>query len=54
MADPNGFLSQPRADAAKRAVDERLGNWLEVCGHLRPWERDGHVRAEVIVEAFCG
>ena len=30
MADPHGFLEVPKVEAAKRAVDERVGDWREV------------------------
>ncbi|PPK67630.1 glutamate synthase subunit beta [Actinokineospora auranticolor] len=54
MADPNGFLSQPRVDAAKRAVDERLGDWREVYRHLDPDDRDRQVRAQATRCMDCG
>ncbi|BCI53689.1 dihydropyrimidine dehydrogenase subunit A [Mycolicibacterium litorale] len=30
MADPTGFLKVPKVEAAKRPVDERVGDWREV------------------------
>ncbi|KUI40341.1 glutamate synthase subunit beta [Mycobacterium sp. GA-2829] len=30
MADPTGFLKVPKIEAAKRPVDERVGDWREV------------------------
>ena len=30
MADPHGFLHVKKVEAAKRSVDERVGDWHEV------------------------
>ena len=40
MADPHGFLEVHKIEAAKRPVDERVGDWREVYERL-----DAHARA---------
>ncbi|MGY4709034.1 glutamate synthase subunit beta [Mycolicibacterium sp. CBM1] len=47
MADPTGFLKVPKIEAAKRPVDERVGDWREV------YERQDsqHRAAEVAQQA---
>ena len=36
MADPTGFLKVPKIEAAKRTVDERVGDWREVYEPFAP------------------
>ncbi|MBC6447791.1 glutamate synthase subunit beta [Actinokineospora xionganensis] len=54
MADPNGFLKQPRKDAPKRPVADRLGDWREVYAELDPAERDKQVRGQSSRCMDCG
>ena len=43
MADPTGFLKVPKVEAAKRPVDERVGDWHEVYERQDPHQRAGEV-----------
>jgi glutamate synthase (NADPH/NADH) small chain len=43
VADPTGFLKVPKVEAAKRPVDERVGDWLEVYERQDPHQRAGEV-----------
>ncbi|MCG8919952.1 glutamate synthase subunit beta [Actinokineospora sp. PR83] len=54
MADPNGFLKVARADAAKRPVEERVGDWNEVYRDLDADVRDGQVREQATRCMDCG
>ncbi|SDH79900.1 glutamate synthase (NADPH/NADH) small chain [Actinokineospora alba] len=54
MADPTGFLKQPRKDAPKRPVADRLGDWREVYADLDPAERDKQVRGQATRCMDCG
>ncbi len=54
MADPNGFLKHSRADAAKRPVDERLGDWGEVYAALDPSARRRQVATQAARCMDCG
>ena len=46
MADPTGFLRVPKIEAAKRPVEERVGDWREV------YERASVVGIAVVVLLF--
>ncbi|MGH3860207.1 glutamate synthase subunit beta [Actinokineospora sp.] len=54
MADPTGFLKQPRKDAPKRPVAERLGDWREVYADQDPACRDKQVREQASRCMDCG
>ncbi|SER99736.1 glutamate synthase subunit beta [Actinokineospora terrae] len=54
MADPKGFLAHARADAVKRSVDERLGDWREVYRELPAAERDREVGTQASRCMDCG
>ncbi|WP_018684479.1 glutamate synthase subunit beta [Actinokineospora enzanensis] len=54
MADPIGFLSHARHDAAKRPVAERVGDWREVYRDLEPADRDQQVRTQASRCMDCG
>ncbi|GLW90828.1 glutamate synthase subunit beta [Actinokineospora globicatena] len=54
MADPKGFLNHQRADAAKRPVEERLGDWREVYRELPLVERDREVGTQASRCMDCG
>ncbi|SDC28106.1 glutamate synthase subunit beta [Actinokineospora iranica] len=54
MADPNGFLKVQRADAPKRPVDDRLGDWREVYADLTPDQRESQVREQATRCMDCG
>ncbi|AXB44039.1 glutamate synthase subunit beta [Amycolatopsis albispora] len=54
MADPNGFMKYQRAEAAKRPVDERLGDWREVYEAITPAERNEQVRTQATRCMDCG
>ncbi|MBM7775700.1 glutamate synthase (NADPH/NADH) small chain [Actinokineospora baliensis] len=54
MADPSGFLRHGREDAAKRPVDERLGDWREVYRDLPAPQRDEQVGTQASRCMDCG
>ena len=54
MADPNGFLRVRKLDAAKRPVDERVGDWHEVYESQDPHERAGEVSQQARRCMDCG
>ncbi len=54
MADPNGFLRVRKLDAAKRPVDERVGDWHEVYESQDPYERAGEVSQQARRCMDCG
>ncbi|WP_433869570.1 glutamate synthase subunit beta [Saccharopolyspora sp. CA-218241] len=54
MADPKGFLKHPRADAPKRPVDERLGDWQEVYAALSAEARADEVATQAARCMDCG
>ncbi len=54
MADPTGFLKVPRREAAKRPVDERVGDWREVYERLDPHQRAGEVSQQARRCMDCG
>ena len=54
MADPRGFLKYRRADAAKRPIDERLGDWNEVYAAIDPQERNAQVSTQAARCMDCG
>ena len=54
MADPNGFLKVPKLEAAKRPVDERVGDWREVYERQNPQERAGEVSQQARRCMDCG
>jgi glutamate synthase (NADPH) small chain len=54
VADPNGFLRYQRADAAKRPVDERLGDWGEVYAALDPSARRRQTSTQAARCMDCG
>ncbi|MDZ7884352.1 MAG: glutamate synthase subunit beta [Mycobacterium sp.] len=54
MADPNGFLRVRKVDAAKRPVDERVGDWHEVYESQDPHERAGEVSQQARRCMDCG
>ncbi len=54
MADPNGFLRVRKLDAAKRPVDERIGDWHEVYESQDPHERAGEVSQQARRCMDCG
>ena len=54
MADPTGFLKVPKVEAAKRPVDERVGDWREVYERQDPQERAGEVSQQARRCMDCG
>ncbi len=54
MADPRGFLEVPKVEAAKRPVDERVGDWREVYERQDPQERAGEVSQQARRCMDCG
>jgi glutamate synthase (NADPH/NADH) small chain len=54
VADPHGFLEVPKVDAAKRPVDERVGDWREVYELQDPHERAGEVSQQARRCMDCG
>jgi glutamate synthase (NADPH/NADH) small chain len=54
VADPAGFLKHRRADAPKRPVDERLGDWHEVYAALDPAVRAREVSTQAARCMDCG
>ncbi len=54
MADPTGFLKVPKVDAAKRPVDERVGDWREVYERQNPQQRAGEVSQQARRCMDCG
>ncbi|GAA4618926.1 glutamate synthase small subunit [Saccharopolyspora hordei] len=54
MADPKGFLKHTRAEAPKRPVDERLGDWHEVYAALSAEERNEQVSTQASRCMDCG
>ena len=54
MADPLGFLKVPKVEAAKRPVDERVGDWREVYERQDPHERAGEVSQQARRCMDCG
>jgi glutamate synthase (NADPH/NADH) small chain len=54
VADPTGFLKVPKIEAAKRPVDERVGDWREVYESQNPHERAGEVSQQARRCMDCG
>ncbi|MDX1891558.1 glutamate synthase subunit beta [Mycolicibacterium sp. 050158] len=54
MADPTGFLKVPKVEAAKRPVDERVGDWREVYETQDPHERANEVSQQARRCMDCG
>ncbi len=54
MADPQGFLQVHRIEAAKRPVDERVGDWREVYERQDPHHRAGEVSQQARRCMDCG
>ena len=54
MADPTGFLKVAKVEAAKRPVDERVGDWLEVYERQDPHQRAGEVSQQARRCMDCG
>ena len=54
MADPHGFLEVAKVEAAKRPVDERVGDWREVYERQDPHERAGEVSQQARRCMDCG
>ena len=54
MADPTGFLRVPKIEAAKRPIDERVGDWREVYELQSPRERLGEVSQQARRCMDCG
>lgn len=54
MADPTGFLKVAKLDAAKRPVDERVGDWHEVYERQDPHERAAEVSQQARRCMDCG
>jgi glutamate synthase (NADPH) small chain len=54
VADPRGFLEVAKVEAAKRPVDERVGDWREVYERQDPIERAGEVSAQARRCMDCG
>ncbi|MCK0173333.1 glutamate synthase subunit beta [Mycolicibacterium sp. F2034L] len=54
MADPTGFLRVPRAEATKRPVDERVGDWREVYERQDAKERSAEVSQQARRCMDCG
>ena len=51
---PTGFLKVPKIEAAKRPVDERVGDWREVYERQDPHERAGEVSQQARRCMDCG
>jgi glutamate synthase (NADPH/NADH) small chain len=54
VADPHGFLEVARVEAAKRPVDERVGDWREVYERQDPQERSFEVSQQARRCMDCG
>jgi len=54
VADPTGFLKVVKVEAAKRPVDERVGDWREVYESQDPHERSGEVSQQARRCMDCG
>jgi glutamate synthase (NADPH/NADH) small chain len=54
VADPQGFLQVAKVEAAKRPVDERVGDWREVYERQDPHERAGEVSQQARRCMDCG
>ena len=54
MADPFGFLKVGKIEAAKRPVDERIGDWHEVYEHQDAHQRAGEVSQQARRCMDCG
>jgi glutamate synthase (NADPH/NADH) small chain len=54
VADPTGFLKVAKVDAAKRPVDERVGDWREVYERQDAHERAGEVSQQARRCMDCG
>ncbi len=54
MADPFGFLKVAKVDAAKRPVDERVGDWREVYERQDAHQRAGEVSQQARRCMDCG
>jgi len=54
VADPTGFLKVAKIEAAKRPVDERVGDWREVYERQDPNERAGEVSQQARRCMDCG
>ncbi len=54
MADPHGFLEVGKVEAAKRPVDERVGDWREVYERQDPQERAFEVSQQARRCMDCG
>jgi glutamate synthase (NADPH) small chain len=54
VADPHGFMEVPKVEAAKRPVDERVGDWHEVYERQNPHERAGEVSQQARRCMDCG
>lgn len=54
MADPRGFLEVAKVDAAKRPVDERVGDWHEVYERQNPRDRADEVSQQARRCMDCG
>jgi glutamate synthase (NADPH) small chain len=54
VADPRGFLEVAKVEAAKRPVDERVGDWHEVYERQNPIERAGEVSTQARRCMDCG
>jgi glutamate synthase (NADPH/NADH) small chain len=54
VADPSGFLKVPKVEAAKRAVDERVGDWGEVYERQDPRQRASEVAQQARRCMDCG
>ncbi|MEV0703494.1 glutamate synthase subunit beta [Saccharopolyspora sp. NPDC050389] len=54
MADPRGFLKYTRANAPKRPVDERLGDWQEVYAALSTEDQKAQVSTQAARCMDCG
>jgi glutamate synthase (NADPH) small chain len=54
VADPHGFLEVAKIEAAKRPVDERVGDWREVYERQSPHERAGEVSQQARRCMDCG
>jgi glutamate synthase (NADPH/NADH) small chain len=54
VADPRGFLKYARADAPKRPVDDRLGDWREVYAALSTEDRKAETATQAARCMDCG
>jgi glutamate synthase (NADPH) small chain len=54
VADPTGFLKVAKIEAAKRPVDERIGDWHEVYEQLDAHQRAGEVSQQARRCMDCG